>query len=69
MKILIPTLHFFTTAALTLAFAAGSRADTITLADGKTLDNVTVVNETLKEVSFKQEGKTKTVPSETVTSV
>ncbi|MEO6711211.1 MAG: hypothetical protein ABI054_13385 [Planctomycetota bacterium] len=69
MKILIPTLHFFTTAALTLAFAAGSRADTITLADGKTLENVTVVNETLKEVSFKQEGKSKTIPSETVASV
>ena len=55
--------------ALLPILGAAARADTITLADGKVLENVTVTNETLKEVTFKQEGKSKNVPSDTVVSV
>lgn len=43
--------------------------DTITLADGKVLENVTVVTEGLKELTYKQDGKSKTVASDTVVAV
>ena len=69
MKFSIPRRPLFLSLAFSLAFASVVSADTITLVDGKTLENVTVVNETMKEVSFKQDGKSKTVPSDSVVSV
>lgn len=61
--------HLLASAALTLGLFASARADTITLLDGKTLENVTIVNETLKEVSFKQDGKSKVTPSDGVAAI
>ncbi len=44
-------------------------ADTIRLADGKTIQNVQVVSEGLKEVTYKEGKGDKTVPSDTVVGV
>ena len=72
---MIPSISFpsrrfgFTSLALALALVSGARADTITLVDGKTLENVTIVNESLKDITYKQDGKSKTVASDTVASV
>lgn len=57
------------TVGLCAALPAAAIADTITLTDGKTFDNVTIVTETLKEITFKQDGKSKTTPSDGVVSV
>ena len=62
-------LHLFTGCALAFGLLGSARADTITMLDGKTFDNVTIVSEALKEVTFRQDGKVKTAPSDTVSSV
>jgi hypothetical protein len=49
--------------------AAAAQADTIRLADGSAIEGVTVVNEGLKEVVYKEGGKDKTVASATVVAV
>lgn len=72
MQILSQTrlLQPFAAAVLAAVLLPGiARPDTIMLADGKSLENVTIVTEGLKEVTFKQDGKSKTVPSDTVVSV
>ncbi len=69
MQFSLPRRSLIASCVLAATLASAARADTITLADGKTFDNVTILTETLKEVSFKQDGKNKTVPSETVASI
>jgi hypothetical protein len=69
MKHNVMSRHLFTCVALTLGLFASARADTITLLDGKTFDNVTITSENLKEVSFKQDGKNKTTASDGVADI
>jgi tetratricopeptide (TPR) repeat protein len=51
------------------ALVARHAADTIRQTDGKTLDDVTIVEETLAEVSYKQGNAGKTVPADKVLAV
>jgi hypothetical protein len=56
--------------ALSAALVGGaSAADTIRLADGKSIQNVQVLSEGLKEVAYKEGRNDKTVPSESVLAV
>jgi len=59
-----------TTAALFL-FAAAAHADVIYLLDGKSLDNVRIVDQTMKQISYREEGKNsnKTVDPDAVLKV
>lgn len=51
------------------ALTSSLRADTIRLLDGTSIDNVQVVSEGLKEVTYKEGNKEKTVDSATVAAV
>jgi len=54
---------------LAAALTSFTWADTIRLADGSSIDNVQVVSEGLKEVTYKEGNKEKTVDSATVVAV